>query len=79
MENNNTNRDHHDEGDALEGLLTQQEVADILKVSIRHIAKMSASEKLPKPLKLGRSVRYLPRDIRTFLAGNWTPEAANKF
>ena len=53
----------------IEELLTTREVADLLKVSERHVQNLVKHGTLPKPIVLGRSVRFRPRDIRRFLNG----------
>lgn len=50
-------------------LLTVQEVAEALKVSARQVWKLTASGRLPQPVRLGRSVRWRAADLATFVAG----------
>ena len=61
--------ENQDKDNDLEALLTTKEVAALLKVSERHVQNMVREGTLPKPLKLGRSVRFRTRDIRRFLNG----------
>lgn len=44
-------------------LLTVKDVASRLKVSARQVWKMRASGKIPGPVNLSRSVRWLASDI----------------
>ncbi len=48
-------------------LLTVQEVAERLRVSVRHVLKLRASDQFPKPVRLGRSVRWRESDIARFI------------
>lgn len=48
-------------------LLTVREVATALKISPRQVWKLLASEQLPSPLKLSRSVRWRAGDISRFI------------
>jgi excisionase family DNA binding protein len=43
------------------------ELAGKLRVSLRHLRRMHAAGKLPRPVRLGRSVRWSTRDIDTWL------------
>lgn len=58
----------------IEPLLTLPEVAKLLKVSERHISKLSSEGLFPRKVMLGRSVRYRPEDIRQFMKGDWYPD-----
>ena len=53
----------------IEELLTRKEVADLLKVSERHVQNLVRRGEFPKPINLGRRVLFRPRDIRRFLNG----------
>jgi len=44
------------------------EVAELLGVSERHVWQLAASGRLPKPIRLGRSVRWLRDDLVAHLA-----------
>ena len=48
-------------------LLDVRDVAALLKVSVRQIWKLVASGRLPQPVRLGRSVRWLSADIGLFV------------
>ena len=56
--------DHPDDSETqVPRLFTTKEVADLLQVSERHVSNLSKKEEFPKPIRLGRSVRYLPSDV----------------
>ncbi len=44
-----------------------QQLADRLGVSLRHIRRLDSAGKLPRPVRLGRSVRYLASEIEAYL------------
>ncbi len=46
-----------------ERLLTTAEVADRLQVSLRTVRRLAAVGTL-RPVRIGRSVRFHPRDVR---------------
>lgn len=50
-----------------ERLLKVNEVAERLGVSSRQIWKLAASERLPAPVRLARSVRWRESDIARFI------------
>lgn len=54
----------------LETLLTTQEVADQLRISVRHVQNLVTRGQLPQPLRLGKSVRFRKAEIRRFLHGD---------
>jgi excisionase family DNA binding protein len=54
----------------LEPMLTTQDVADLFKVSERHVRNLIKSKQLPKPLKFGRSARFRRLDISRILNGD---------
>ena len=45
----------------------QAELAEMLHVSLRHIRRMDAVGKLPKPVRLGNSVRWRTEEINDWL------------
>ena len=45
-----------------------QQLADRLGVSLRHIRRLDSAGKLPKPVRLGRSVRWPVNELEQFLA-----------
>ena len=47
--------------------LSAAELAGQLGVSLRHIRRMDSSGKLPKPIRLGHSVRWLVAEIEAWL------------
>jgi len=52
---------------ALEQLLTEHEVAKILRVSVATIRRRRLLNQPPVWIKIGSSVRYSPRSISAFL------------
>lgn len=54
----------------LEPMLTTQDVAELLKVSERHVRNLIKSKQLPKPLKFGRNARFRRSDISRILNGD---------
>lgn len=48
--------------------LPAAEVAKLLTVSERHVSALNASGRLPRPIKLGRSVRWPVDELRAWLA-----------
>lgn len=47
--------------------LAASELAERLGVSLRHVRRMQSAGKLPKPVRLGRSVRWDLATIREWL------------
>lgn len=48
--------------------LSASQVARQLNVSIRHIRRMDAAGRLPRPVRFGRCVRWLTSDVDAWLA-----------
>ena len=48
-------------------LLTAGEVAALLKLSVRQIRKLSRAEGFPRPVPIGRCVRWRAADIQRFI------------
>ena len=48
-------------------LLNRREVADMLGLSVPTIDKLTASGKIPIPIKIGRSVKWRPDQITDFI------------
>jgi excisionase family DNA binding protein len=48
-------------------LLTVKEVAGILKLSVRKVWRLAAEGKLPAPVKIGRSSRWLASEVDAYL------------
>jgi excisionase family DNA binding protein len=44
------------------------EVARILGISVRHVWTLLAQERLPRPIRLGRSVRWNVEELRAWMA-----------
>lgn len=49
-------------------LLTVEELAKILKVSPRTVWRMESAGNVPKPIRIGKTVRWLAADVKTFLS-----------
>ena len=49
--------------------LSVNEVAELLGVSIRHVWALHASAQIPRPLKLGRSCRWVRTDLLAWMEG----------
>ena len=47
--------------------ISAKELATLLGVSLRQIWRLNATAKLPKPVRLGGSVRWLREEIAAFL------------
>ena len=47
--------------------LSAADLAGLLGISQRHVWKLAASGRLPKPIRLGRSVRWLRADVLAHL------------
>ena len=47
--------------------LSAEELAERLGLSLRHVRRLDATGKLPRPLKLGGSVRWLVKEINRWL------------
>ena len=53
--------------------LPANEVAEMLNVSVRHVLALNASGRLPRPVRLGRSVRWLADELRDWLDAGAPP------
>ncbi len=47
--------------------LASADVAKLLQVSERHISSLNSSGRLPRPIKLGRSVRWNAAELKRWL------------
>jgi hypothetical protein len=56
----------------LQELLTERDVARLLKVSIGTIRRRRLLRQPPYPVRIGGSVRYTPNSILALLAGSQT-------
>jgi predicted DNA-binding transcriptional regulator AlpA len=52
----------------MQPLLTQDELAELLKLSVRTIERLRVSGTGPKFLKIRNSVRYRPEDVQSWEA-----------
>ena len=53
---------------AIEGLLNEHEVAEVMGLSLATIRRRRLLQQAPKYIKIGKSVRYTPEAIREFVA-----------
>jgi excisionase family DNA binding protein len=51
-------------------LLNTRELAEKLSVSERHVYRLKAAGKLPRPKRIGRCVRWDPKDFENWLASD---------
>ena len=54
---------------AFDALLTRTELAEVLRVSTRTIARLVEAHELPAPLRVGHRYRWRMQDVTTFLQG----------
>jgi hypothetical protein len=63
----------------MQPLLTQDEVAELLKLSVRTVERLRTSGRGPKFRRILHSIRYRPEDVQSWLASgivSSTSEAA---
>jgi excisionase family DNA binding protein len=48
-------------------LLTVDDVAELLKVSTRHVWKLLSAGRFPQPIRIGRSVRWRRADVENWI------------
>lgn len=58
----------------MDELLTEQEVADYCKVSVRTVKRWRAEGTGPPFLRAGRQIRYRKRDVDAWLEGQPTAQ-----
>lgn len=51
----------------MENLLDKKQVAELLNISVKTLDLWVAQQKCPKPLKLGRLVRFMKSEVSTFI------------
>ena len=54
---------------AASALLDVNDVAALIRCSARHVFRMSGAGQLPKPVRIGRLVRWRRADLDTWLVG----------
>lgn len=59
-------------------LLTDAEIATLIKVSRRQVWKLLAMGRLPEPIRIGRSVRWKKTDIEAWIANGCRVESQGK-
>jgi excisionase family DNA binding protein len=57
---------HPDESDCL--AIPAEEAAKLLGISKRHFASLNSQGRVPRPINLGRSVRWSVEELRAWLA-----------
>jgi excisionase family DNA binding protein len=62
-------RDAVSQPDTSTRLLTAAEVAKELRVSIRHVRRLADAGEMPRPLRLGRVVRWSEAELIRWIAG----------
>jgi predicted DNA-binding transcriptional regulator AlpA len=55
------------ESNTIENLLREKDVAKILNVSVQKVRTMRFDGSGPAVVKIGKSIRYKPSDVRSFL------------
>ena len=53
--------------------LPAADVAKLLGISLRHLHSLNATGRLPRPIRLGRSVRWRTDELREWLAAGAPP------
>lgn len=51
-------------------LVTAEQLAKILQVSVRSIWRMRSSGQLPRPVRIGGNIRWRPKDVELWIAGS---------
>jgi len=62
----------------MQALLTQDEAAELLKLSVRTMERLRVSGAGPKYLKIRQSVRYRLSDLETFIASRIVGSTSEK-
>jgi hypothetical protein len=62
----------------MQPLLTQDEAAEILKLSVRTMERLRVSGTGPKYLKIRQSVRYRLSDLETFISARIVGSTSEK-
>lgn len=73
MSSDASNNGKHSEAGIARIALSAEEVADVLGISRAHVFKLHSSGRLPRPVKLGRAVRWPRRDLEEWLAAGAPP------
>ena len=66
MRNAKTNGERHKESHP-HPMWTVKDVAELLKVSQRHVWRLRSAGKLPQPIRIGRAVRWPRQSIAAFI------------
>ncbi len=65
--------DNHSATGVAKFALSAEEVAGALGISRAHVFKLHSSGRLPRPVKLGRAVRWPRKDLEEWLAAGAPP------
>ena len=64
---NGAHQDYVQPNQITNNLLSVKDVAGIFKLSVRKVWRLAADGKLPAPVKIGRSSRWLASDVEAYL------------
>jgi excisionase family DNA binding protein len=60
------------------GLMTVEDLAKLLHVSVRTVWRLRRNESLPRPVKIGGGVRWRISDVRAWIEQGCKPETSEK-
>lgn len=60
------------------GLMTVEDIAKLLRVSVRTVWRLRRNGSLPRPVKIGGGVRWRMRDVKAWIEQGCKPETAEK-
>ena len=58
-------------------LYDMRDLSEVLKLSVTTIRKLVRENKLPEPMRVGGSIRWLETDIAAYLEGLRKPKSSN--
>jgi len=61
---------HSEKAEGSSTMLTASDLAEMLGIDLRSIWRRKADGTLPQPVQLGRSVRWVRKEVEQWLAGN---------
>jgi len=73
MSSGPSNNGEHTEAGIPKIALSAEEVADALGISRAHVFKLHSGGRLPRPIRLGRAVRWPRKDLEEWLAAGAPP------
>ena len=65
-----TQERHSAKAEGSSTMLTASELAEMLGIDLRSVWRRKADGTLPQPVQLGRSVRWVRKEVEQWLAGN---------